>query len=81
MSARYLAPPLMVVGVGLGVVAGLMWRPAWLVPSGMPPASSSAVRSSAGRGRRHQGARARRPGDDALVVGVGFLSSPRGLVR
>lgn len=34
MSARYLAPPLMVVGVGLGVVAGLMWRPAWLVPLG-----------------------------------------------
>ncbi|MDO5501445.1 MAG: glycosyltransferase family 2 protein [Propionibacteriaceae bacterium] len=34
VNARYLAPPVAVAGLVAGSVAGLAWRPAWLIPAG-----------------------------------------------
>lgn len=34
INARYLAPPLALVGVAVGAVAGLFWAPAWILPAG-----------------------------------------------
>ena len=34
INARYLAPPVAVVGVAVGTVAGLLWPLAWILPGG-----------------------------------------------
>lgn len=33
INPRYLAPPLALAGVAVGALAGLWWRPAWLLPA------------------------------------------------
>lgn len=34
INARYLAPPVALVGVTVGAVAGFVWAPAWILPAG-----------------------------------------------
>jgi hypothetical protein len=82
MSLRYLAPPAMVLGVGLGAVVGLAWRPALLVP--LAYAAGIAVGGTVIS--RGEGAATRLRVPAALATmhwswGLGFLSSPRDLVR
>lgn len=82
MSLRYLAPPAMVLGVGLGAVVGVSWRPAWLVPL----AYAAGILVGGTVISRGEGAATRLRVPAALATmhwswGLGFLSSPRDLVR
>ena len=82
MSLRYLAPPAMVLGVGLGAVVGVSWRPAWLVPL----AYAAGILVGGMVISRGEGAATRLRVPAALATmhwswGLGFLSSPRDLVR
>lgn len=82
INARYLAPPAMVLGVGLGALVGLAWRPAWMVPLGY----AAGVLLGGALISRGEAAATRLRVPAALATmhwswGLGFLTSPRDLVR
>lgn len=78
VNARYLAPPLAVLGIAAGLVGGLAWRPAWLIPAGY----AALVTAGGAWIARDEtpGVRARMPGVLAtmhLTWGAGFLRGTR----
>lgn len=81
-SARYLAPPVMVVGTAAAGVLGFAWRPAWLVPAGYVAAVGvGGWLISKGE---PASVRARVPLAVATMHwswGLGFLTSPRRLAK
>lgn len=81
-NARYLAPPVMVVGTLAATALGAAWRPAWLVPAGYAAAVGvGGWLISTGEAAP---VRARVPLAIATMHwswGVGFLTSPRRLAK
>ncbi|GAA3750641.1 glycosyltransferase family 2 protein [Salinactinospora qingdaonensis] len=82
INLRYLAPPMAVLAIVLGLVAGFLYWPAWLVPLGYLLAVTAAT-FPVGRGLP---LRSRLCVPVALATmhmswGVGFLTSPPGLGR
>ena len=82
INVRYLAPPVMVVGTTLSILAGFLWWPAWLVPAayGVGITAGGLVISSGEK------VRTRLLTPAALGVmhwawGIGFLTSPPRLAR
>ncbi len=82
INLRYLAPPTMVVGTVVAAAVGTAWRPAWFVPA------AYAVGVTVGGLAITPGESARTRAVSPLVLatmhwawGVGFLTSPRHLVR
>ncbi|RKT77272.1 cellulose synthase/poly-beta-1,6-N-acetylglucosamine synthase-like glycosyltransferase [Terracoccus luteus] len=82
INARYLAPPTMVVLTAAGLVAGVLWAPAWVVPAGyVVGVTVGGLAISGGEPVR---TRALTPAVLATMHwawGVGFLTSPRRLIR
>ncbi len=81
-SARYLAPPAMVVGTVAASALGLAWRPAWLVPAGY----AAAVGAGGWLISRTEPAEVRARVPLAIATmhwswGVGFLTSPASLAE
>jgi succinoglycan biosynthesis protein ExoA len=82
ISARYLAPPTMVLGTSMAVIAGFFFWPAWVVPACYLAAITiGGVAISSG-----EPARTRLVTPVVLGVmhwcwGIGFISSPRALYR
>ncbi|MBB2985470.1 glycosyltransferase family 2 protein [Terracoccus luteus] len=82
INARYLAPPTMVVLTAAGLVAGFVWAPAWVVPAGY--VAGVTVGGLAISGGEPVRTRALTPAVLATMHwawGVGFLTSPRRLIR
>lgn len=82
INARYLAPPTMVVLTAAGLVAGVLWAPAWVVPAGY--VAGVTVGGLAISGGEPVRTRALTPAVLATMHwawGVGFLTSPRRLIR
>ncbi|HNQ05915.1 MAG TPA: glycosyltransferase family 2 protein [Tetrasphaera sp.] len=82
INLRYLAPPTMVLGTAAAGLVGLVWRPAWLVPT----AYAGAVTVGGLLAARGEKPRTRALTPVALAVmhwawGVGYLSSPPELAR
>nr|WP_242677212.1 glycosyltransferase family 2 protein [Streptomonospora litoralis] len=80
INLRYLAPPTALVAIALGLVGGLLFWPAWLVPGAY---LAAIVAASVPLGRGHS-ATARLSIPLALATmhmawGAGFLTSPRHL--
>jgi succinoglycan biosynthesis protein ExoA len=82
ISARYLAAPVMVLGTSVGLVAGLFWWPAWVIPAGyLAGITVGGVAISAGEPLP---TRFRTPVVLAVMHwcwGIGFITSPRALAR
>jgi glycosyltransferase involved in cell wall biosynthesis len=82
ISARYLAPPTMVLGTTLAAVVGIFFWPAWVVPVGYVAAIAvGGVAISSG-----ESTRTRLTTPLVLAVmhwcwGIGFITSPRALSR
>jgi succinoglycan biosynthesis protein ExoA len=82
INVRYLAPPVMVAGTTLAVLAGFLWWPAWLVPAAYGVAiAAGGLAISAG-----EPVRTRLLTPPALGVmhwswGIGFITSPPTLAR
>ncbi len=80
INLRYLAPPLMVAGTTAAALAGLAWRPAWLVPAAyLGGIVAGGIAAGAGE---EPGVRALIPPVLATMHwswGIGFLTSPRRL--
>nr|WP_221308284.1 glycosyltransferase family 2 protein [Nocardiopsis mwathae] len=80
INLRYLAPPMAVTAILVGLVAGFAFWPAWIVP-GAYAAAILAASVPLGRGLP-AGARVAIPVALAtmhMAWGVGFITSPRGL--
>lgn len=82
INLRYLAPPTMVVATVAAAAIGVVWRPAWLVPA----TYAAAVTVGGLAITRGESARTRSLAPLVLATmhsawGVGFLTSPRDLVR
>ena len=82
INLRYLAPPAMVAVTTAAVAVGVVWRPAWLVPA------TYAAAVTAGGLAITRGESARTKAFSPLVLatmhaawGIGFLTSPRRLIR
>jgi len=82
ISARYLAPPTMVVGTSVAAILGFFFWPAWVVPAGYLVAITiGGVAISSG-----EPARTRLVTPVVLGImhwswGIGFITSPRALAR
>ena len=82
ISARYLAPPVMVLGTTLAAVVGIFFWPAWVVPVGYVAAITvGGVAISSG-----EPVRTRLTTPVVLAImhwcwGIGFITSPRALSR
>lgn len=82
INVRYLAPPVMVVGTSVAVVAGLFWWPAWAVPAGYLAAiTAGGVAISPGEPVRTRLAMPVVLGVIHWCWGIGFITSPRALTR
>ena len=82
INPRYLAPPTMAVLTTAGLVAGFLWKPAWVVPAGyLAAVTVGGLAISAGEPAK---SRVLTPAVLATMHwawGTGFLTSPRRLVR
>ena len=81
VNARYLAPPVMVVGTTAATLVALAWPPALLVPAAYAAGIAvGGVAISGGESAANPAAHPGRPRDDALVLGCrDFVTSPRSL--
>lgn len=82
ISARYLAPPTMVVGTSVAAVAGFFFWPAWVVPAGYLAAITvGGIAISPGEPVRTRLATPVVLGVMHWCWGIGFITSPRALAR
>ena len=82
ISARYLAPPTMVLGTTLAAVVGIFFWPAWIVPVGYLAAiTAGGVAISPGEPFRTRLAMPLVLGVMHWCWGIGFITSPRSLSR
>jgi glycosyltransferase involved in cell wall biosynthesis len=82
INVRYLAPPVMVAGTTLAVLAGFLWWPAWLVPAAYGLAVGvGGLAISSGESLRTRLCTPLVLGVMHWSWGIGFLTSPPGLAR
>ncbi len=82
ISARYLAPPTMVVGTSLAIVLGFFFWPAWVVPAGYLVAITvGGIAISSGEPVRTRLETPMVLGVMHWCWGIGFITSPRALAR
>jgi len=82
ISARYLAPPTMVLGTSAAIVVGFFFWPAWVVPAGYLVAITvGGLAISPGEPVRTRLATPVVLGVMHWCWGIGFITSPRSLAR
>ena len=82
ISARYLAPPTMVLGTSLAIVLGFFFWPAWVVPAGYVGAITvGGIAISSGEPVRTRLVTPFVLGVMHWCWGIGFITSPRSLAR
>jgi len=82
ISARYLAPPTMVLGTSLAIVLGFFFWPAWVVPAGyLVAVAIGGMAISPGEPIRTRLMMPLVLGVMHWCWGIGFITSPRALAR
>jgi len=82
ISARYLAPPTMVVGTSAAIILGFFFWPAWVVPAGYLVAITvGGIAISSGEPVRTRLVTPMVLGVMHWCWGIGFITSPRALAR